>query len=207
MDQLDETQLHELVGGRADLMREWQFRWLIDHGLTPASRLLDLGCGTLRGGRAFIEYLDAGCYVGVEPQADYLAASATLLAAWKLLHMGAELLGLDQLDQFDTATFDYVLTQSVLNHLDRAGIETTVARVAAALKPQGKWLTTLLVDADAAPVQLGEPHGWRTGEWKSTRVQPAWFLALCVANGLQATCWPDRLHPAGLMTAVFVRAD
>ena len=32
-----------------DLKRAFQIRFLRDHGLEPGHRLLDLGCGTLRG--------------------------------------------------------------------------------------------------------------------------------------------------------------
>jgi cyclopropane fatty-acyl-phospholipid synthase-like methyltransferase len=75
------TTRHALVG-RADLWavkRQFQSEFLIDQGLRPEQRLLDIGCGTLRGGLPLIEYLDAGHYVGIE------ARASALEEAWKEL--------------------------------------------------------------------------------------------------------------------------
>jgi hypothetical protein len=44
-----------------------QFTLLFQAGLRETHRLLDVGCGSLRGGRLFIPYLRAGHYYGVEP--------------------------------------------------------------------------------------------------------------------------------------------
>lgn len=40
----------ELVGGMWDEIGTLQFVFLRDHGLEPSQRLLDVGCGALRGG-------------------------------------------------------------------------------------------------------------------------------------------------------------
>ena len=37
-----------------------QFDYLLEHGLKPDMRMLEIGCGNLRAGRLFIDYLDAG---------------------------------------------------------------------------------------------------------------------------------------------------
>src|SRR4051794_14007689 len=54
------------VGGRWDELGELQLRFLVEHGLQPGHRLLDMGCGALRGGVRFVEYLDPGHYYGVD---------------------------------------------------------------------------------------------------------------------------------------------
>ncbi len=41
--------------------------------------MLDIGCGTLRGGRHFIGYLDAGRYTGMEISKQVLAYGEKLL--------------------------------------------------------------------------------------------------------------------------------
>jgi len=53
---------------------------LVDHGLLPKHRLLDIGCGVLRGGIPLIEYLDAGHYVGVEARTEVLKEARKELA-------------------------------------------------------------------------------------------------------------------------------
>jgi len=65
---------HALVGPPRmwKVQRRFQFEFLTAHGLSPESRLLDIGCGTLRGGIPLIEYLQPGGYVGVEARAEAL---------------------------------------------------------------------------------------------------------------------------------------
>ncbi len=45
---------------------EMQFAYLKEHGLRPEMRMLDIGCGNLRAGWRFIEYLDSGNYYGID---------------------------------------------------------------------------------------------------------------------------------------------
>ena len=43
-----------------------QFDYLISHGLQPGDRMLEIGCGNLRAGHLFIDYLSAGNYYGID---------------------------------------------------------------------------------------------------------------------------------------------
>lgn len=58
------------VGGMWDEIGELQRRLLLDQGMTPDDVLLDVGCGSLRGGRHFIPYLKPGHYVGLDQYPD-----------------------------------------------------------------------------------------------------------------------------------------
>src|SRR5262245_42593659 len=40
---------------------------LLEEGLNPESRVLEIGCGCLRVGFWLIRFLDYGCYHGIEP--------------------------------------------------------------------------------------------------------------------------------------------
>ena len=51
-----------------DLVAAMTFNLLTCLGLRQHHRLLDVGCGSLRLGRLFIPYLNAGNYVGIEPE-------------------------------------------------------------------------------------------------------------------------------------------
>ena len=44
-----------------------QLEVLIHEGLNPSSRVLDVGCGALRGGYWMMHFLDPGRYFGIEP--------------------------------------------------------------------------------------------------------------------------------------------
>ena len=52
---------------RYERMGHLQLQTLIQLGLRPQHRLLDIGCGSLRAGKRFIPYLDAERYFGIEP--------------------------------------------------------------------------------------------------------------------------------------------
>jgi SAM-dependent methyltransferase len=52
---------------RYDFMGATQFRLLTALGLRANNKLLDFGCGSLRSGKLFIPYLNAGNYYGQEP--------------------------------------------------------------------------------------------------------------------------------------------
>ncbi|MBA2614534.1 MAG: hypothetical protein H0U90_01940, partial [Actinobacteria bacterium] len=55
---------------RWELVGDLQFEYLKERGLEPEHYLLDVGCGPLRGGIRFIQYLETGHYYGVEKDAD-----------------------------------------------------------------------------------------------------------------------------------------
>jgi hypothetical protein len=48
----------ELVGGQWDVVGKHQCDYLISRGLMPHHKFLDVGCGSLRGGIYFVDYLN-----------------------------------------------------------------------------------------------------------------------------------------------------
>src|SRR5947209_3842440 len=56
----------ELVGGAWEEIGKLQFSFMIDKGLSPDHTLLDIGCGSLRGGVHFVPYLNKGNYFGID---------------------------------------------------------------------------------------------------------------------------------------------
>jgi len=58
-----------------DLVAAMQFNLLTALGLREYHYLLDIGCGSLRGGRLFIPYLLPGRYFGIEPETWLIEAS------------------------------------------------------------------------------------------------------------------------------------
>ena len=56
------------VGGNWQQVGRLQFEFLVAHGLRPEHVLLDIACGSLRGGVHFIPYLDRGNYLGIDQE-------------------------------------------------------------------------------------------------------------------------------------------
>lgn len=106
-----------MVGGLWDEVGRLQFDFMVSQGLTPQSTLLDVGCGALRGGLHFVQYLDDGKYYGIDINKSLLKAGEQELG-WagvdKQVH-------LHQTDDFDASgfgvQFDYGISVSLLTHL------------------------------------------------------------------------------------------
>lgn len=109
------------VGGKWEILGRLQFEFLKKRGLQPEHTLLDLGCGTLRGGRHFIRYLDPGNYTGIDISWKAIQYARELVDQEGLLGKMPNLLlnkykSLD-FKQCSHTTFDYILAQSVFTHL------------------------------------------------------------------------------------------
>lgn len=197
--------LHDLIGGSPEILGPWQLDWLRDHGLQRHHRVLDLGCGTLRFGLLALDWLHPGRYFGAEPRVELLAHACRLaVQAGSLDRVGA-LSTLEQLDATPPLDADYVVTQSVLNHLDATGVEQTVARVGRHLAPEGVWLGTAALASDLSSLELGAPHLRRHGEYVHVRMNLEWLAGVAARHGLVVESAPVD-HPRGLGGFVVRRA-
>ncbi|WKX71436.1 class I SAM-dependent methyltransferase [Streptomyces sp. XD-27] len=116
-----------------------QFDYLTEHGLTPRDRMLEIGCGNLRAGWRFIDYLEPGHYYGIDISPDILVqAHRTLVRRGlqdKLPHLA---LTTDlTLDFLPSARFTVVHAHSVFSHSPLHVIEECLAHVGRVLAPGG----------------------------------------------------------------------
>jgi len=109
------------VGGKWEEIGQLQFEFLINKGLQSHHKILDIGCGTLRGGRHFIKYLNIGNYSGIDISPKAIAYAIQLVQQEGLSEKNPHLLVSEKKDlkfrEFSGETFDYVLAQSVFTHL------------------------------------------------------------------------------------------
>ncbi len=85
MDSRSKVDPREAVGGMWDEIGEFQLQVLKEHELTPQSTVLDVGCGSLRGGRKIIPYLEPGNYWGTELSGGMLNSGREILESDGLL--------------------------------------------------------------------------------------------------------------------------
>jgi ubiquinone/menaquinone biosynthesis C-methylase UbiE len=123
-----------------------QFNALTSIGLRETHKLLDVGCGSLRGGRLSVMYLRPGNYFGMEP-------TAWALDDGKQAHLGAELIAMKRPTfsndgNFTLTTFgeqfDFIMVHSVFTHAAMPQIQRCFSEARKVMKPTSVLLATFL---------------------------------------------------------------
>ncbi len=138
------------IGGKWEELGRLQFDYLVAQGLEPQHRLLDIGCGPLRGGVHFIRYLEPGHYFGVEKNAALLAAGRDVeLPRFGLTEKEPVLVVMENFD-FPALgqRFDYALAQSVFTHLPVNRIVRCLLNMEKVLVAGGKFFATIYENPD-----------------------------------------------------------
>ena len=172
-----------------DRVAALQFSLLTLAGLREQHRLLDVGCGSLRGGRLFIPYLRKGNYFGLEPN------------RW-LVEKGIEQeIGNDQMKlksprfdynaQFNLAVFgerfDFVLAQSIFSHTGLTQLGACLESVAKVLQPEGLLVATFVERHEDLYEDEWVYPGLNQFRWQTIQ-------DLCAGHGMHA-CKIDWPHP------------
>jgi SAM-dependent methyltransferase len=128
-----------------DYMGKLQLDYLVERGLKPEHYLLDVGCGPLRAGIHFIEYLDTGHYAGIDHNAEMLEITREVeLPQHNLVQKQPHLLanGLFEFEKFGL-TFDYAMAQSVFTHMPLNNIMRCLVQMGRVLNPGGRFYATI----------------------------------------------------------------
>jgi ubiquinone/menaquinone biosynthesis C-methylase UbiE len=132
-----------IIGGMWEEMGEKQLSFLKEKGLKPHHQLLDVGCGSLRGGINFIKYLNEGKYSGLDINPSLIQAGQAEIKKAKITGKKPVLLVNDHF-QFHLfkKKFDYAIAQSVLTHLPGNVIQRCLINIERVLNPGGKFYAT-----------------------------------------------------------------
>jgi len=131
------------VGGMWEIIGNLQFDFLVKQGLKSDHYLLDVGCGSLRGGIHFINYLFPGHYYGIDKSLDLLGAGEQELTINKL---SGKKPNLSQMNQFEFQSldrrFEFALAQSVFTHLTLNSILRCIVNIEKVLVKGGRFFCT-----------------------------------------------------------------
>lgn len=131
---------------RYDLIAAVQFGLMAVLGLREYHKLLDIGCGSLRGGRLFIPYLLEGNYYGIEPE-------RWLLEEGIRNEVGESLIELKKPSFSHSADycfaqfgvrFDFLLAQSIFSHTCLEDIMTCLSNAAAVMHEYSVFAATFV---------------------------------------------------------------
>lgn len=135
-----------IIGGLWEELGRLQTAFLIEKGLQPHHRILDVGCGSLRAGVCLVRYLDPSRYYGID------VSRALINAGYdqEIVPAGlSEKLPRDHLlvtNDFEVsafqATFDFGLAQSVFTHLTLPYFTRCLDAIAPYFAPGGRLFAT-----------------------------------------------------------------
>lgn len=140
--------MEKMVGplGFWDQLQQYQLNVLKRHGMQSYHSLLDIGCGPLQGGVAFIRYLDRGNYTGVDinPEklgAGHLQVQRNSLANKNPLLIQSESFGEDELGD---KTFDFIWVSQMMYYLDESKLTTLLEFGRKCLHDNGLFLCDII---------------------------------------------------------------
>jgi SAM-dependent methyltransferase len=122
-----------------DIAGATQFMLMTALGLREWNTLLDIGCGSLSGGRLFIPYLNAGCYFGLEPNKWLVDDGIRFEVGEDLCRIKRPSFRFEpQFAMTKLGTqFDYMIAHSVLTHVPRVQLELCLHEASLSLTPSG----------------------------------------------------------------------
>ncbi len=162
---------------------QMQFDYLLGHGLKPDQRMLEIGCGNLRAGRLFIDYLDAGNYFGVDISPDILLAAQDTITEFglqrKLPHL--TLVRDMALAFLPDGQFDVIHAHSVFSHSPIEVIDECLSHIGRIMAPGA------FFDFTFDRTEGTEHHVLREDFYYRTQT----LIELAAAHGLQARYMAD----------------
>lgn len=138
----------DVVGGMWNKMGEIQYSWLLNNGLKPEKTLLDVGCGSLRGGIHFIKYLKTGNYYGIDINPSLINAGKIELQEQHISKTVNLMVNGDFEFKLFKQKFDFALAQSVFTHLPINHIFKCLINIDKVLKKEGKFYATFFETKD-----------------------------------------------------------
>ncbi len=183
----------EYVGGLWDEIGRLQLRFLRGRGLRRDQRLLDIGCGALRGGVHMIRYLDADRYTGVDKEPELLRVGAEHELGPAL--MQAKRPTLLALADFEfeplPARPDVAWAHSLFTHLPMGHIRRCLANLRPVVAPRSVLYATF-AECEAPKDNPPEPHDHRLFEYA-----PAEMTEVGRATGWRVEHLGKWDHPRG----------
>ena len=204
-------QHREAVGGMWEEIGKLQFEFLKARGLEPAHKLLDMGCGSLRGGLWFIDYLDRGGYHGLDINESLIDAGRQELQLSQLEEKGARLLVDDSFraSRFHVQ-FDFAISISVFTHLPMDFIGRCLLEVKRSLHAEGRYFASYFEAPTSVFVEsLYHPQGGIVSQYDKDPFHQSFNELSWLASqvGLKANRIGSWSHPRNQLMAEFSHAD
>jgi cyclopropane fatty-acyl-phospholipid synthase-like methyltransferase len=123
-----------------------QTHFMLENGLKPEHKFLDLGCGCLRGTLYLVDYVNDGNYYGADVSKGLLAAAADYAKKNEVIHKPnlIHIDGFDGRENLFAEKFDFILSVSLLTHILPEDLESLFGLVKKILKKDGRFFFTII---------------------------------------------------------------
>ena len=179
--QTPQEKRHALVGPAKlwKMKQDFQINFLKSQGLQPTQKLMDVGCGTLRGGIPLINYLEKGNYYGIEVRNTVLEEGRKELKEHDLERKEPHLIAFSEFNEISlNAKLDVMLAFSVLIHMEDTIVEKCIEFVSKQLENNGTFYANVNLVSHQDSNWQGFPVVFRTLEF---------YEALASKNNLKVT--------------------
>jgi len=125
-----------------DELQRYQLHVLCANGLKPDHSLLDLGCGPLQGGVAFIRYLDKNRYTGIDLEPTRIQAAHAQVARLSLAAKNPQLFVSSSFgkEELHDRAFDFIWASQILYYFNDIVMGTLLDMIRQRLNPGGRFL-------------------------------------------------------------------
>jgi hypothetical protein len=180
-----------------------QLEILKSEGCLPSSNLLEIGCGCLSAGVPLIEYLEAGRYVGIDPN-EWLRKAALSDPAVRATveSKRARFLSVSDFDASSLGIkFDYALSHSILTHTAQWQLSLFLRSSARTMPAGAKLVASLRLAEGNAFGSSGTPdkQDSRHSQWVYPSEQNpnalSWFTWATVSSEAATHGFEARLVP------------
>lgn len=134
--------------------RNFQFNLLLKLGLQPHHRFLDFGCGTLVGGIPLIDYLQTGCYYGVDIRQEVIEEGRKEVREHQLENKQPNLFACDSIKHLSIIEkFDYGLSFFVLGLLNKQQLKDLFHFLSEHLEADGAYYANIRTDTKNSDIK------------------------------------------------------
>jgi SAM-dependent methyltransferase len=134
-----------------------QFDYLLQEGLQPQHYLLDVGCGSFRGGHFLIDFVEKAPYYGIDRDKSHIdAGMRAVINPSKLVGKDPNVrvveVSADPIDYSRTlgrSSFDYIWVHAVFDHIPPEAIARSLSDLSQVLGDKGRLYATIFLN----------PHG------------------------------------------------
>ena len=146
---LKEIHKLELMVGPLGYWKElqaYQLKALVSNGLKPQHKLLDIGCGPLQGGIAFIKYLNPNNYYGFDIKQESIDAGKRLIKKHKLENKQPFLFLSDNfgMERLNGTKFCFIWASQILYYFNEQKLHALMEWLSVILEDKGKFLGDII---------------------------------------------------------------